>query len=177
MSTIESAGSTPAPAKASRGHLAELWVSVVLVVIGAAVLIDALSLTGAFSKVDPIGPKVFPYIVSGGLFLTAVLLAVNVLRGGHGEAEEGEDIDLSAPSDWKTVGALVAVFVANIALINVLGWVISGGLLFFGTAWVLGNRHVVRNLIISAVLSLVTFYGFWSGLGIHLPAGILDGIL
>ena len=41
----------------------------------------------------------------------------------------------------------------------------------------LGNRHVVRNLIISAVLSLVTFYGFWSGLGIHLPAGILDGIL
>jgi putative tricarboxylic transport membrane protein len=179
MTTTEPAGSTPATAdpKTSRGHLSELWVSAVLAVIGAVVLIDATRLTGAFSRVDPIGPKVFPFIVAGGLFLTAALLAVNVLRGGHGEAEEGEDIDLSAPSDWKTVGGLVAVFVANIALINVLGWVISGALLFFGTAWVLGNRHVMRNLVISAALSLITFYGFWSGLGIHLPAGILDGIL
>ncbi len=174
---MTSTPTSPKAGKPVRGNRSELWVSVVLAVIGAVVLIDALSLTGAFSKVDPIGPKVFPYIVSGGLFLTAALLAVNVLRGGHGEAEEGEDIDLSAPSDWRTVAGLVAVFVANIALVNVLGWVISGGLLFFGTAWVLGNRHVVRNLVISAVLSLVTFYGFWSGLGIHLPAGILDGIL
>jgi putative tricarboxylic transport membrane protein len=171
-------GSTPVSERAKpAGNRAELLVSAVLVIIGVVVLVDALSLSNQFSKVDPIGPKVFPFIVAGGLFLTAVLLAINVLRGGQGEAEEGEDIDLSAPSDWRTVIQLVAVFAANIALVNLLGWVISGGLLFFGTAWVLGSRHIVRNLIISAVLSLVTFYGFYVGLGIHLPAGILDGIL
>jgi putative tricarboxylic transport membrane protein len=161
----------------ARGNKAELLVSVVLVVIGVFVLLDALSLSNNFSRVDPIGPKVFPIIVAIGLFLTAALLTVSVLRGGSGHAEEGEDIDLSAPSDWKTVGLLVLVFVANIALVNVLGWVISGGLLFFGTAWVLGSRNVIRNLLISAALSLITFYGFYVGLNIHLPAGILDGIL
>jgi putative tricarboxylic transport membrane protein len=172
------AGSTPANATAKRSvDKAEFLVSGILVVIGVFVLVDALSLTGKFSSTDPIGPRAFPLIVAGGLFLTAALLAVNVVRGGHGEAEEGEDIDLSAPSDWKTVIQLVAVFAANIALVNLLGWVISGGLLFFGTAWVLGSRNIVRNLIISAVLALVTFYGFYVGLNIHLPAGILDGIL
>ena len=106
-----------------------------------------------------------------------MLLGIEVLRGGHGHAEEGEDIDLEAPADWKTVGLLIAVFVANIALVNLLGWVISGAMLFFGTAWVLGSRQVIRNLIISFTLSLATFYGFWVGLGIHLPPGILDGVL
>ena len=42
---------------------------------------------------------------------------------------------------------------------------------------VLGSRHYVRNIVIGAVLSVGSFYAFYSGLGIPLPAGILDGIL
>ena len=33
------------------------------------------------------------------------------------------------------------------------------------------------TLVISLALSLVTFYGFYLGLGIHLPAGVLEGVL
>ena len=52
-----------------------------------------------------------------------------------------------------------------------------GALLFFGCAWSLGSRHHVRDALISVTLSLVTFYGFYLGLGIHLPAGVLEGVL
>jgi putative tricarboxylic transport membrane protein len=31
--------------------------------------------------------------------------------------------------------------------------------------------------VISLLMSVVTFYGFYLGLGIHLPAGVLEGIL
>ena len=62
-------------------------------------------------------------------------------------------------------------------LIDLLGWVISGGLLFYGSALALGSRHFVRDLFIAAGLSLGTFYGFAIGLGVNLPAGILQGIL
>jgi putative tricarboxylic transport membrane protein len=55
--------------------------------------------------------------------------------------------------------------------------VITATLLFAGAATILGNRHYVRNIAIGAVLSLISFYAFYSGLGIPLPAGILDGIL
>ena len=107
----------------------------------------------------------------------AVLLAVDILRGGRGEAEGGEDVDLAHGSDWRTIGLLVAAFVANVLLIERVGWPVSGAVLFFGTTYALGSRHYVRNAIISIALSVGSWYLFFLGLGIKLPVGILKGIL
>ncbi|MHA7222602.1 tripartite tricarboxylate transporter TctB family protein [Arthrobacter sp. RHLT1-20] len=155
----------------------ELGVALLLGAAGGLVLWDAVGLVTPFSKSDPVGPKTVPYIVAGLLIVCAVMLAVNVLRGGHGEAEGGEDVDLTHPADWKTVVPLVAAFVANILLIDWAGWVISGTVLFWGSVLALGSRHYVRDGLISVALSLLTFYGFYLGLGISLPAGLLEGIL
>jgi putative tricarboxylic transport membrane protein len=155
----------------------ELGVALLLGAAGGLVLWDALGLVTPFSKSDPVGPKTVPYMVAGLLIVCAVMLAVNVLRGGHGEAEGGEDVDLTHPADWKTVLPLVAAFVANILLIDWAGWVISGTVLFWGSVLALGSRHYVRDGLISVALSLLTFYGFYLGLGISLPAGLLEGIL
>jgi putative tricarboxylic transport membrane protein len=156
---------------------AELGVALLLGAIGVLVLVDAARLNVPYSQSDPVGPRTVPFIVAGLLLVCAVTLAVNVVRGGHGEAEEGEDVDLTAPTEWRVVLPLVAVFAANVLLIDVLGWVISGAMLFWGSAWALGSRHPVRDPAISLALSLATFYGFYSGLGILLPAGPLDGVL
>jgi putative tricarboxylic transport membrane protein len=106
-----------------------------------------------------------------------VAYALDVARGGHGEAEEGEDVDLRHPADWKTLGLLAFFFLLNALLIDRLGWVISGTILFWGSAFALGNRHHIRGLAIAITLSLATFYAFAIGLGVNLPAGILQGIL
>jgi putative tricarboxylic transport membrane protein len=156
---------------------AEYGVCVFLALVGVVVLVDALQLSNNRTGVDPLGPKPVPVFVGSLLIVLAIALAVAVLRGSQGEAEAGEDIDLSQPVDVKTVLLLLGVFVANIVLIDFLGWVISGGLLFYGSAIVLGSRHFIRDLVISAVLSLGTFYGFAIALGVTLPAGILQGIL
>ncbi|MBJ8343309.1 tripartite tricarboxylate transporter TctB family protein [Antrihabitans sp. YC2-6] len=156
---------------------AQFIVCAVMVVVGAFLIFDAMTLEGGFAKVDPVGPKLFPMIVGIGLLVCAVILAVAITRGSRGEADEGEDIDLTSPGDWRTVGLLVVLFVATIVLVNPLGWTITGALLFAGAATILGSKHYVRNIAIGAVLSVASFYGFYSGLGIPLPAGILDGIL
>ncbi|MDQ0635647.1 putative tricarboxylic transport membrane protein [Arthrobacter pascens] len=156
---------------------AELGVALLLGVVGVVVFLDTSRLAITYSQTDPVGPKTLPYLVSGLLVVCAVLLAINVLRGGQGEAEGGEDVDLTHPADWKTVLPLAGAFIANILLIDWAGWVISGTILFWGSAWALGSRHYVRDGIISVALSVLTFYGFYLGLGIHLPAGVLKGIL
>jgi putative tricarboxylic transport membrane protein len=167
-----------APSTGRRGvDRAELGVSLLLGVIGAVVVFDATRLDVPYSQSDPVGPRTVPFIVGGLLLVCAVALAVNVLRGGHGEAEEGEDIDLKAPAEWRVVLPLLGAFLANVLLIDVLGWVISGTMLFWGSSWALGSRHFVRDGVISVVLALVTFYGFYVGLGVLLPAGVLDGVL
>ena len=164
----------------SRGRLVarpELGVALLLGVVGVVVLVDALRMDAPTTDSDRVGPQAFPLAVAVLLLVCAVALALDVLRGGRGVAEEGEDVDLTAPTEWRVVLPLLGVFVANVLLIDVLGWVVSGALLFLGCAWSLGSRHHVRDALISVTLSLVTFYGFYLGLGIHLPAGVLEGVL
>jgi putative tricarboxylic transport membrane protein len=155
----------------------ELGVALLLGAAGALVIADAARIVTPYSQSDPVGPKTLPFIVGGLLLVCAVLLAVNVLRGGQGEAEGGEDVDLTHPADWKTVLPLVGAFIASILLIDWAGWVISGTVLFWGSVWALGGRNYLRDGLISVALSLLTFYGFYLGLGINLPAGLLEGIL
>jgi putative tricarboxylic transport membrane protein len=178
VSSTAAAGPSPAAARsAGAPNVAEYGVCLFLVALGAVVLVDALQLADNRTGVDPLGPRPVPVLLGSLLIGLAVLLAVAVSRGSRGEAEAGEDIDLTQRVDVRTVLLLLAVFVANILLIDVLGWVISGGLLFYGAAIALGSRHYVRDLAVSAALSLSTFYGFAIGLGVGLPAGILQGIL
>ena len=148
-----------------------------LALAGVVVLVDALQLSNNRTGTDPLGPKPVPLLVGSLLIILAACLAVSVARGHLAEQESGEDIDLHSKADMKTVLLLVGVFAANIFLIDILGWVISGGLLFYGCAVVLGSRHFIRDLVIAAALSLGTFYGFAIGLGVALPAGTLQGIL
>jgi len=156
---------------------AQYLVCAVLVVVGAFLIYNALTLEAGFAKVDPVGPRLFPMVVGIAALLLAGALAIAIPRGSRGEADAGEDIDPESPGDWRTVGLLVALFVAMILLVNPLGWVIMGTLFFSGAATILGSGHYVRNFVIGLALSLASFYAFYSGLGIPLPAGILDGIL
>jgi putative tricarboxylic transport membrane protein len=167
----------PVDAGRPHGDRAQYGVCVGLAVLGGLLLFDAARIGHATSSNDPVGPRPVPIILGALLLLTAVLYAVDVARGGVGTPEEGEDVDLSAGSDWKTLGLLAAFFVLNAVLIQPLGWVISGAILFAGSAYALGNRHHVRGIAFGLALSLATFYAFAIGLDVNLPAGVLQGIL
>jgi putative tricarboxylic transport membrane protein len=156
---------------------AELSVPLLLAVVGVVLAVDAAGLPSVTAAADPIGSRPVPFMVSALLLICAAMLLADILRGGRGEVEGGEDIDLTHPSDWRTIGLLLAAFVANIVLIDRVGWVISGAILFWGSCLALGSRHYVRDAAISVAMSVGTFYGFYVGLGIKLPPGILQGVL
>jgi putative tricarboxylic transport membrane protein len=178
MTGASAAVPAEAPASAGPGRdLAQLGVCAFLALLGVVILVDAAGLQSGTTAVDPLGPRAVPLILGPLLVVLAVCLAVAVLRGSRPDLEGGEDVDLDQRVDVKTVALLVGVFVANIVLIDWLGWVISGALLFYGSALALGSRHYLRALVIAVALSLTTFYGFAIGLGVGLPAGILTGIL
>ena len=153
---------------------AQYVLAAVLGVVGLLTILDARGLAVGFG--DPVGPRIFPYVIGAGMIVLAVLLAVATARGDVAEGEEGEDVDLTTPADWVTVGKLVGVLLLNVVLVNVVGWAITGALLFAGAAWALGSRTLVRDLIVGVVLSVGSWYFFWS-LDVPLPPGILDGVL
>ncbi|GGN04959.1 membrane protein [Lentzea pudingi] len=155
-----------------RDH-SELGICALLVVLGVLVLTDALRIPTDFAQRGPVGPKAVPVLVGSLLLVVAALLARDVLRGGKGEAEAGEDVDLSAPADWRTVLLLCGAFLANAVLIGVVGFPISGAILFWGAAYALGSRNLVRDPLLAAGLSIFTFVVFNNLLGVPLPGGPL----
>ncbi|MGX1881875.1 tripartite tricarboxylate transporter TctB family protein [Streptomyces sp. NPDC055287] len=171
---------TETPARAPRSWLrehSEIGVGALLLLLGFLVLTDALTMDVDLTQRGPVGPRTVPVVVGIALLLVAVLLTVDVLRGGRGEAEGGEDIDLSEPGDWRTVLLLAGVFLGNAVLIGPLGFPVSGALLFWGSAYALGSRHYDRDPLIAAGLSLVTFFVFNNLLGVPLPGGPLMEVL
>lgn len=176
LSTVE--GTSPEDSRRSwwREH-SELGLCAFLFALGVLVLVDALTLPTDFAQRGPLGPKAVPVIVGTLLLVVSALLARDVLRGGRAEAEAGEDIDLSMPTDMRTVLLLSGAFLANAALIDLLGFPASSALMFWGAAYALGSRNPVRDPLIAAVLSVVTWFLFNELLGVSLPGGPLMEVL
>jgi putative tricarboxylic transport membrane protein len=155
----------------------EYGVVLFLGALGLLVIVSALMLPESTIARGPVGPAAVPVVVGGLLVVVSVFLAVDVLRGGRGEPDGGEDIELGGGTDWRTVAIVAAAFLANALLIEPLGWPVSGAILFWGAAFALGSRHYIRDAAIAVVLGVGSWYLFVLGLGISLPVGILEGIL
>ena len=155
---------------------AQYGMAAFLAVAGGYIVYNGGQMRSSASK-DFLPPSTFAYLVGAALLVLAVLLAIATARGDAPDAEDGEDVDLSSGSDVRTLLLLAAVLCVNVFLLEPVGWPVTGAVLFTGAAWVLGSRHWMRDIAIGVALSFGTFYAFYLGLGVPLPAGILNGVL
>ena len=159
--------------------LANLALAIGIVLLGVLVIWKTgdIRLTPVNSQV---GPRVIPYIVGGGLVFTGLWLAIDVLRGNLPAPEAGEDaedIDVSLPTDWVTVGIVSAALLVYYLLIERAGFIIASALLFVIAAYGMGSRKIMRDLVIGVLLSIGAYVLFTEGLSIRLPQGWLEGVL
>lgn len=167
------------PGGRRRGLLAgraELGLAGLLLGIGVFLLVETQRIAVPVNA-NTIGPRFFPTVVGAVLVVVSLWLAVDVLRGGHGEMEVAEDVDVSRSSDWRTLALLSVVFLGHAAVLEPLGFPVAAALLFFGVAAALGSRRWARDAGVAAVLSALVFLAFARGLGVGLPAGVLQGVL
>lgn len=160
-----------APDKPGRNY-GELALSLLLLALGLYLIFDARTITVPGSS-NTVGPRFFPYVVGGATVLVGALIAVRVLLGDQGPAEEGEDIDPNAKTSWRAVGIIAVAFLAHALLINVVGWPLAVTAMFGVVAWALGARGIIRPLLAGGIASVVIWLVFVKALGVTLPGGIL----
>ena len=173
---VPEGGSPPAGRRGLRAD-PEFGVSAFVLLLGLVVLYETTLISSATVARGPVGPRAVPFVIGVGLVVLSFFHALDVARGGHGESEHGEDIEEGTKADWRTVGIVVLAFVANIFLIEILGWILSGALLFFVTARALGSHHLLLDAGIALGMGVLSFLIFAYGLGLALPGGILEPIL
>jgi putative tricarboxylic transport membrane protein len=162
------------PARASR--VGEFVFAGLALALGVFVLVGAFSIRvpGAGTQV---GPRVFPFLVSAILLVSAAMVLVDVLRGRLGPQEDGEDIDSAAKTDWVTLAKLVGFVVIHLILIDLVGWVVAAAILFGGVAWSLGAKTWWVALLVGLALAAVVQVVFGGFLGLSLPLGPFLGWL
>ncbi|MBB2913893.1 putative tricarboxylic transport membrane protein [Streptosporangium becharense] len=154
----------------------ELGLAVPVLALGGVVIVGTADVTAPGSALG-LGPRFFPLIVGSALLLIGLCYVVDVLRGGRGDPEQTEDADTGARSDWRTVALVSVIFLAFAGLLDLLGWIVAGALLFFGLSATLGAASRLRAAAVGIVLSTATYLAFVKGLGVTLPAGLLSGVI
>jgi putative tricarboxylic transport membrane protein len=167
---------TPTPLS-RRVDIGETLLALAAVVFGILIVWQTtqIRLTPAYSKV---GPRVIPYIVGAGLVMVGAWLAYEALTGrASAGTAESEDADPTLPTDWRCIGLLALALLAYLLLIEPAGFIIASATLFVTAAFAMGSRRLARDVAIGVILATFLYLIFNRGLGLSLPAGILEGIV
>ena len=167
-----------------RGAAAEIALGIGVAALGVFILFETRMIRVApiYSKV---GPGVIPTLVG------IILLALGILflwQSWRGKPAVADGIDapgslLDTPgtggqtADWKALGAIGVGLLLQIVLFESAGFIPTAAILFFCVAFGFGSRRYLRDAIIAILLATVAYVGFVHGLGLPLPAGILEGVL
>ncbi|MCP3426366.1 tripartite tricarboxylate transporter TctB family protein [Rothia sp. AR01] len=133
---------------------------------------------------EPPGPRLFPALVTILLFGTGIGIAIKVThahsRSKTDATDEDEDLDaateLILKSDWRTLGAVIVIFIVFLALLQPVGWLISAAGLYYAITLALGSKAYVRDLVVAFIFSAILQIAFSIGLGLNLPAGVIGVI-
>lgn len=163
--------SNDSPAPEPRLAMPELLIGLGLLACAGGVLWQTLAIpvSPMYSKV---GPTVFPYLTMTGLAVLAVLLIVAAVRGGWQPDDEKE-----TPTDWKAMAFVAAGLVANVVLIQPLGFTAASVVMFVLICFGFGSRHPLRDGLIALALALAAYFGFARALGVNIGAGVIENVL
>lgn len=145
---------------------AAMAIGIGLGVLAGGIAWNTSGLTGgAYSRV---GPAAFPYAVAAALGLLSVSTIVAACRGRFPE----RDRDELPPILWIVGGLL-----AQLLLLEPLGFSIATGLLFAATARAFGRGPLWKSLPMGILLSLAVWVIFTRLLRLSLPVGPLEQLL
>jgi putative tricarboxylic transport membrane protein len=144
--------------------------------LGIAIGVIVLGLVAAWQTTEipqstyaAVGPRAFAWAASVMLVVMGGLLALDALRGGW--SHETDDF---GEVDWLGGLWMLGGLAANVALIDVIGFILASTVLFVFTAKAFGSRQIVRDAIIGFLLAFAAYIGFDRVLGYKIGSGLIE---
>jgi len=155
-------------------RISQLSVGIGVLVLAAAFGLGA-SQFAAETGYAGIGPAFFPWLVTGILGLSGLMLVREALTGGFRAYQPDPVPDEGIR--WHALAIASAGLLLNAALIKWIGFTLSCALLFASVAFAFGSRRWLFNLALGIAVALPVFLMFNRGLGLNLPSLLKSGWL
>lgn len=153
---------------------ADVWLALGVIALGAFMLFQTAQIPVAVNYAR-VGPRVFPWFVSGVLVLLGIAVLCDALTG-RWIKDEADAEDLPPPNLvsflWLAVGLALYLLTIKYA-----GFAIASALLFTCVARAFASNRLAFDLALGLALGIAVYAGFHHGLGLTLPGGILEPIL
>ncbi|MFB4349261.1 tripartite tricarboxylate transporter TctB family protein [Microbacterium sp. CR_7] len=170
--------------------LKNLTMPAVLVAFATYLLVGIITMKVPEGTAFP-GPQFFPTLITAGLYLFAAVLAVGAVREHRAEDDAAASVSAApvAPAsastpeepavprtvrvDVRSLVWVVGSFLVFALVLNLLGWIIAAGLLFWCIARGFGSTRWLFSLVVGLTVSSLSYIAFDMALGMSLPSGIL----
>ncbi|WP_137181269.1 tripartite tricarboxylate transporter TctB family protein [Roseomonas sp. AR75] len=158
----------------ARPDRADLGAGLFVVALGGLAVWQALAIPTS-PLYAQVGPKLVPWLIAAGLLVLGVLLTLEALRGGW--SADIPDIAEAPPPNPRSLALLLAALLANLVLIEPLGFTLAATVQFTLVAAAFGSRAWLRNAAIAFVVALAAYTLFVKLLGVNIGAGLVEGLV
>ncbi len=144
---------------------------------GGAILLGLVLAAGAFGidtgfGYDRIGPRTAPYAVALGLLLLGGALVAPALRGRAQGARQAPAPLRSGSLAWLALAGLLFL-----ALVGRAGFIAAASVQFWLVARAFSAGRPLRDGVVAVLLAAAVYAAFSRGLGLALPAGLVEALL
>ncbi|WP_062225757.1 tripartite tricarboxylate transporter TctB family protein [Aureimonas frigidaquae] len=146
-------------------RIGEFLLGMAVLVLGVFVTVETIRMPVSFAGGGG-GPKLFPFIIAAGLVAVGAWLLYEAYARHPSEEQRVE-------LDFAPVAIIALGFLAMIFLLETLGWIVTGTMLFVAGARAFGSRRTALNILIGLGLTGLTYLVFDYGLSLDLPLGSL----
>jgi putative tricarboxylic transport membrane protein len=155
----------------------EILVAVGFLIVGVIILIQTQDIR--VTRSATVSPRIIPQIVGVAMLLVGAWYVIDIIRTPHeiSGGEDSEDVDIEAPTDWRTlilIGIALTVFAF---IVEPLGFALASAVMFTLTSFAMGSKRHILNVLIGLALGIIVFLIFDTWLGVRLPGGVLEEIL
>lgn len=155
----------------------ELLVAAGFIIIGIIVLVETQDIR--VTRSATVSPRIIPQIVGAGILIIGAWYVFDIIRKPHdiSGGEDSEDVDIDAPTDWRTLILIAIALTVFAFIVEPLGFSLASAVMFTLTSFAMGSKRHLLNALIGLVLGVLVFLIFDTWLGVRLPVGILEGVL
>jgi putative tricarboxylic transport membrane protein len=146
-------------------------ITLVFILLLAAVYFYATEQIYSYEFGDPLGPKAFPRLLGVGLLITAALLSVEMWRETPMQDTKGQP---AGDKRHLLVVAAVVIWTAIYFRVFVpVGYVISTAIYLLALTAYFNRGKWTANILTSVLFCVTSYLLFTKALGVTLPRGVL----